>query len=440
MNEAQLGARLAAIRSASPTIVGRLASLVRERPDDEVAQIRPFELARTWGADRRDVLRSFLRATEAGVLDLSWQVNCPQCKVGARIVQGLAELSPTAHCAACEVDFEIDFARHVEAVFCCNPAVREVSPTLWCASSPAFLLHVWGQLRPAAGATVERTLRLPKGELLLRTLWVRRTQTVTLPEGGPPEVLKVVIEADRLEIQAQSKASGPETKLVVENRTGDEAALLIERTGWSADAVLGTTIASLPEFSSLFATEAPARGVELKVGSVALLFSDLTGSTALYERVGDAKAFALVEDHFRVAEKAVEAHGGALVKTMGDAVMASFPSLSQAVSAGLQMVRDHDARFASERVGVKVGVHAGPCMAVRANGRLDYFGTTVNVSARLQGEAHASEVVLMEASAQDPTVRGLLERERLRPFSARLKGIQEEQRLVAVELGGDAMG
>jgi class 3 adenylate cyclase len=264
-------------------------------------------------------------------------------------------------------------------------------------------------------------------------LWVRRS--VELPiEATPPATLHVKVVTGAIEVRAEGRAK-PDAPTVVKtkNATDREVALLFERNAWAADAVLGTVIASMPEFVNLFATEAPAAGVELSVGHIAVLFSDLTGSTALYERVGDARAFAIVEDHFKILEGAVSAHGGAIVKTMGDAIMATFPSAREAVAASLAMIAAHDAKYRASDLGVKIGVHAGACLAVRANDRLDYFGTTVNISARLQAQAASSELVLTEALAAQPPVRALLEKLPHKPFEARLKGIKEEQKLVAID-------
>ena len=233
-------------------------------------------------------------------------------------------------------------------------------------------------------------------------------------------------------VSGPAQADEP-TQLSVRNASSDPVAFLAERGAWSADLVLGTAIASLPEFTSLFATEAPAAGVELKVGHVALLFSDLTGSTALYERVGDARAFAIVEDHFNLVSAAIADHGGAIIKTMGDAVMASFTCAADAVSAGLAMVAVHDAKYKESGLGVKIGVFAGPCLAVRANDRLDYFGTTVNVAARLQAQAEASEVVITAQMAKEPAVQAVIGERPRRPFDAKLKGIADEQSLIGID-------
>lgn len=429
---AQLEARAARLRDrpVPKELTERVVSFLRDRPDEEVSQIRPFELARTWGADRRDVLRAFLYATEVGLTDLSWQINCPVCRVGASVKSSLGELGESSHCGACEIDYEVDFAKHVEAVFPVSEAVRRVSASLYCASSPAFLPHVLAQLRLDPGAKATHTMEIPSGALHLRTLWVRRTADVELEER--PAKLRVVVGDEHLEVTPEGKTDG-KTEVRVENASQEEIALLFERSAWSADAVLGTAIASMPEFTNLFATEAPAAGVELKVGHVALLFSDLTGSTALYEKVGDAKAFAIVEDHFRICEAEIAQYGGTIVKTMGDAIMASFPTLAEASRAAVAMIRAHDAKYRSMALGVKIGIHAGPCLMVRANDRLDYFGTTVNVTARLQAQAAASEVVLTEENARSSLLRPVFESLPERPFDAHLKGIKEMQHLVGFE-------
>ena len=290
--------------------------------------------------------------------------------------------------------------------------------------------HVLAQLVVGAGAEATYAMEIPSGALHVRTLWQRRTADVDL--ASRPAKLALTVTDDAITITPSGATKG-RTEVTVANRSKEEIALLFERSAWSADAVLGTAIASMPEFANLFATEAPAAGVELKVGHVALLFSDLTGSTALYERVGDAKAFAIVEDHFRICEAEIARHGGAIVKTMGDAVMASFATLDEASHAALGMIRMHDAKYASMGLGVKIGIHSGASLMVRANDRLDYFGTTVNVTARLQAQAAASEVVLMADLAQAPGLRAIFADLPERKFDAYLKGIAQAQQLIGFE-------
>jgi class 3 adenylate cyclase len=417
-----------ATMGAVPEIAQALVRHLRERPDEEVTQMRPFELARLWRVDRRETLGTFLRATRAGLVDLRWQLNCPVCRVSAGVATSLDEVRENVHCEACNIDYGIDFAKHVEAVFSSNAAVREVVPQVYCASSPSFLPHVFAQLRVAPGDVFEDRTALPHAALHVRTLGAMRTADVDIERDDT----SLVITATDDGLAAEIVAGDGEPKVRFENRASAETTVLVERAAFHADAVLGSIMATFPDFIDLFATEAPASGVELSIGEVALLFSDLTGSTALYERVGDARAFALVEEHFSLMERIVHAHEGAIVKTMGDAVMACFAVPRNAVAAALEMVPENARVLGEHGLAVRIGVHAGPCLAVRANDRLDYFGTTVNVTARLEGKALPGQIVITEAFAGTPSIATLLEGRTRELFDADLKGIRATQKLVRI--------
>lgn len=419
--------------SVTGASIDRVIAWVGERPDEDVAQMQPFALARTWGLPRREVLRAFLHATRAGMVDLNWQVNCPVCRVAAGVASKLEGVTRQIHCEACNIAYDVDFGRSVEAVFRCHPAIRSVTPAVFCAASPTLRPHVVAQLSVEPRGRREQPLPLRNGGVLVRTLGPQRPAERT--DEDVPAELHVRIGAEGIDIEGRGQATDGMTNVVLVSELDAPCTVVVERGTWSSDAVLGAAVASLPEFMELFATEAPAAGLELTVGRLALLFSDLTGSTALYERVGDARAFAIVQEHFRSMEAIVAAHDGAVVKTMGDAVMASFARTEHAVAAAIAMAaaahRDHGALG----IGVKLGIHEGPCLAVRANDRLDFFGTTVNVAARLQAQARASELV-MTAEVAAP-LGAVLERASTRRFRAALKGIAAEQELVGIDLAVD---
>lgn len=428
---ARRGARLREV-GLDRDIVERLIEMLSARPDEEVAQIQPFERAKVWRLDRREVLRVFLHATRAGLLDLNWQVNCPVCRVAAAVAPTMAEIGRRLHCEACNIHYDVDLAANVEAVFRCSPAIRDVQPAVFCAASPSMRPHVVVQLAIPAHGEIREGLRLHDGRLHMRTLGMQRPADLVDPTV--PARIEIVMHPDRIEARTEGTSSDHTTELHVRSLLDGEGYLVVERGAWSADVVLGTVVASLPEFVELFATEAPAAGLELSIGRLALLFSDLTGSTALYERVGDAKAFAIVQDHFRRMEAIVTAHAGAVVKTMGDAVMASFSRTSEAIAAAIEMVAETSRAHDEHGIGVKIGVHEGPCLAVRANDRLDFFGTTVNIAARLQAQARTGELVvlreLVESHRDDASLTGFA----ARSFRVGLKGISTEQDLVGFDL------
>jgi class 3 adenylate cyclase len=162
------------------------------------------------------------------------------------------------------------------------------------------------------------------------------------------------------------------------------------------------------------------------VRRLALLFTDLQGSTALYDRIGDMKAFDLVRLHFGYLRECISRNSGALVKTIGDAVMASFVDPLDALRAALDM-RAQIARFNADAggdlIGLKIGLHAGACLAVTLNDRLDYFGQTVNIAARVQALSGADEIVVTDDVLSLPGAAELVADLEIERSAVQLKGI-----------------
>ncbi len=131
---------------------------------------------------------------------------------------------------------------------------------------------------------------------------------------------------------------------------------------------------------------------------VAVLFADVVGSTRLYERMGDQRARDLVSTCIEVMREATEEHGGAVVKTIGDEVMATFPSADQALNAAAQMqkqIGSHTGlRVDGQPVSIRIGCHFGPVMAETQ----DIFGVTVHTANRMTSQAKAGQVIISEAT------------------------------------------
>jgi class 3 adenylate cyclase len=416
-----------------PEVRERVVQFAREGFDDELRQIRPFELARIWGLKRRELLRGFLYAAKAGLYELQWQLECPMCREGAQDISGLENLQREGYCVDCDRSFGLDFASNVEAIFRVSPAIRAVSSVSYCVGSPWFRPHVLANFIVPAHGQREVSLALPKGAYTLRTMMVRYRTGLPAQAGSR---LRVTVTPRTLEVTPGEAVAGGDAhvSLVLVNDTAHEEEFAIERADYAPEVALGRDVLSMPDFHDLFAAEAPATGVELSIGSMTVLFSDLTGSTALYEQLGDARAFALIEQHFRIAAQAVARHGGAVLKTMGDAVMATFPRAGEAFAAALEMVRETEQLHGHHGLRLKTGIHEGPCLAVRANQRLDLFGTTVNIAARLQGKAKGGQVVMLERLFQHPEIAESVQRGRLDAtrFEAELRGVTESQSCVSV--------
>jgi class 3 adenylate cyclase len=415
----------------------RLLDLLAYQPDDNLRRLRPFELAASWGVDRRELLRAFLYATASGLFDLEWQVNCPTCRVGTGTLPALDQVEERVHCGECDIAFDVGFAENVEATFTANPAIRDVPPLLYCGSSPYYLPHLHGYL-PVPPRSSRTAGPLPAGDLLLRTRGAPRQ--IVVAAGERDGSLAIQITDDAIEV-VDAPAGGDE--LTIDNRTDRPVRLLVEHAGWDAAIARGSLLFTMPEFYRLFSAEAPAAGLSLSVGTFAVAFTDVVGSTEMYQRLGDARAFALIQEHWRACTEIVGHRGGAVVKTMGDGLMCCFASTADAIAASFEMIH-HTQSLSSRAQGefaIRVGVNEGPCYAIRTSGQLDLFGNTVNVAARLMSAADGSEIALTRAAVDHPALAALLDDDTIttRTETATLRGMRAPMELVFASRAGAAV-
>lgn len=417
--------RLRRRAAVAEDVAAPLATLLATADAGELARLRPFALADRWRVPRREVLAAFLEAVRAGVLELSWESLCPHCRGAVAKAPRLAAVRGEARCEACAADVAVALDRNLEAVFRPAADLRRVDDARYCIGGPGSTPHVVAQATLAAGAS--RTLDVTLGAGAHRVRVARRAggAAVAVEEGGAAAAV-VRVGAGAPEAEPARLAPG-RARVVLENRGPGPATVLLERTAWLDDVATAFHLVAMPGFPDVFAADVLAPGERVAVQRVAVLFTDLRGSTALYRRVGDAAAYALVRDHFRAQRDAVHRHEGHVVKTIGDAVMAAFRTAGAAVAAALDMaaaVAALPVPAGEAPLALKAGVHVGPSIAVNGGGVLDYFGTTTNLAARAQHEAQGGDVVLTEAVAEDEEVAAVLAgRPHVAvPFTAALKG------------------
>ncbi|MGQ0584438.1 MAG: adenylate/guanylate cyclase domain-containing protein [Reyranella sp.] len=393
---------------------GRLAERVMTGMATDLAQLKPKLLARDLRVPQRAAIEACLAAVRAGLLTMKWDLLCTNCRGPKASASALSELPRGAHCPSCNIDYDRDFEKNVELSFAPAPQVRPILAGGFCLSGPMATPHVAVQLLLKPGERRNVPLDLPAGSYRLRTLHPGAHADVEHKGGAFPGLR---ITADGVEAMPLGEAG----HIPFVNEAGFELAVLIEDRTWTREALTAPEVISLQAFRDLFAAATLRPGDEAGVSQVALLFSDLRSSTALYERVGDAQAYNIVREHFALMASIVRDHDGAVVKTIGDAVMASFGDPANAVRAALAMqaaIADHD-------LELKLGVHVGPSVVVTLNDRLDYFGSTVNMAARLQGQSTGGDVVLSRAVADDPAVQAVLANVPKREESVALKGFAE---------------
>jgi serine/threonine protein kinase/class 3 adenylate cyclase len=399
-------------RGVGAALVERLGEFLAHAPPQEVARIRPLALARRFGLPAEQVVTACLHAARDGLLVLLWDLLCPVCRIPSEVRETLRELREHGHCEACNLDFELDFARSVEMIFRAHPEVREVELGTFCVGGPAHSPHVAAQVRLGAGERVELDLALAEGRYRLR---------------GPqlPAALEFRVQggatASRWDIRLAPGAMAPVDHtlrpgvqaLVMTNAYDRELLVRVERTADRDDALTAARAASLALFRALYPGEVLSPGQLVSVATVTLLVTELDRPDELYASRGDARAFEALHELFRLLEERVRAAGGAVVKVLGDGALAAFAEAEAAVDVALGLEAMLARNDATRDLHLRSAVHRGPAMAATLNDRLDYFGSAVRLALQLPALAAGSEVILTEAVAADPRVASLLRSRRL---------------------------
>jgi class 3 adenylate cyclase len=362
------------------------------------------------------------------MLDLQWNLICPMCR-GGEAKGSLDELSRNVHCDGCNIDFDVNFEQSVELTFHPNASIRQVNVDTFCVGGPQVTPHIVAQQLLPAGSQRSVSIKLQEGRYRLRTMNVPGWQHLRASGGGEGGVS---LRAHSDGWSSEEIEISRTCDLQFENATRDEQLFILERMEWSDDAATAAEVTAVQTFRDLFAREALRPGEQISVGTLTVLFTDLKNSTRLYREIGDATAFGRVMNHFDVLKQTIAEQDGALVKTIGDAVMAVFRRPENALRAMLEAQQ----RLANPPDGMlpltlKAGMHTGPCIAVTLNDRLDYFGSTVNLAARLEAQSTGGDVVISNAVYSDPEVRELLQECPAglcaTQFTIPLKGFDNEQ-------------
>ncbi len=481
IKEKVLAEKLASVRRAkniSPKVLEKLETLVREGDDFRLFRINPVRFATENGLIEHEAIDAFLHGAKTGMFQMEWNLVCPTCGDSVDSFRSLNKLNPHFYCTVCDLNSEATLDDYIQVTFTISPEIREISyhrPEALSIEDYHLKYHFnQGATIPGGPRFIDAVPSLVKGlsyvgpgqkkrfdldttggAITLNDLMHHVSAAVAV-KGSPadkPQPLAVRMEADKL-VPDRTEVAPGKVIVALDNRTAARSSMLIlnfppdfEKRRLVFEPFLsGKKLISIQTFRDLFSSEVIQGTEGIGVRDITILFTDLKGSTALYERIGDLKAFSLVHQHFDRLGSVINENSGAFVKTIGDAVMASFLNPRDAVRAALEMNREitrFNRAFTSRDVILKIGIHKGPCIAVTLNDRLDYFGQTVNTAARVQGLAGAEEVYVTDDVLGFPGVKSLLGGYRVFGGKVKLKGIQEEMqvyKIVAPDFGGSAAG
>ncbi|MGD0316001.1 MAG: adenylate/guanylate cyclase domain-containing protein [Xanthobacteraceae bacterium] len=449
-------------QSADVDCVAAIERSVREASDRELCRVNVLDFAAKHGLDEERAVAAFLHAARLGLFELSWNVLCPGCG-GVLDANGTLKTVNREEydCGLCACGYKPTLDEMVEVTFTVSPRVRRIA-----AHSPDTLPEVeyYRQIFWSSGIDLPETLgdslaeftvdsiELPPGEKAVLSVqlpanFVIVADPVThgtqfLDVKGEPtherQTLSMVFNKVKAPVGTVEMRPGP-LRLSLENRTDRRVLPTLWIAGDALHRLLGKRkpfltakrLLTNQTFRDIYRADTLDIDQRLKITSLTFLFTDLKGSTALYERVGDLVAYDLVRQHFQVLHEIVAAETGAVVKTIGDAVMATFQTPDRALAAALRM-REEMTRINAERKNedllLKIGIHEGPCLAVTLNDMQDYFGQTVNLAARVQGLASSRAIIVTKPVMEDAKTAKILESAGLQPTMqhAALRGVADE--------------
>ena len=420
----KLGQQLAGSRY-SPQLENHLLHWILERPEVDVWTIRPKALAQRWQVPPRHVIELCLAAVDAGMLSMRWDLLCPNCRVGKATTTTMDEIPKGAHCDSCNIDYQRNFSRNVELAFFPSKSIRPLSSGEYCLFGPGSTPHIQVQLRAEPGTMRIEQHRLEKGHYNIRTLEPGNSEDLLWNSDLFP-----CIEFDEAgTLKLNYSEVGP-AQLQIKNRSGRARTVIIEFQAWKTNVLSAHEASTLQCFRELFSSQILRPGDLVEIDSVVLMFTDIKGSTALYNRIGDAAAYVLVREHFALLASCVREHNGTIVKTIGDAIMAAFAVPADGVRCSIAIqhtfadfntTREHE-----EQVVVKIGMHMGPCISLTLNGIQDYYGKVANLTARIESLSQGGDVVISATLAEEPAITGLFQGLTLEAGTTRLKGFDEQ--------------
>ncbi|MBN9078369.1 MAG: adenylate/guanylate cyclase domain-containing protein [Rhizobiales bacterium 65-79] len=456
-------------QSANEKVTAAIERLIADAPDHHLCRINVLAFAERNGFDEEQVIAAFLHAASIGLFDISWNVLCPGCGGVLDTNATLKTMQQEEYfCTLCAAGYEPTLDEMVEVTFTVRPRVRRIGAHSPEELSPAeyFRQVYWGSgvdlpeegyaelvdefvvdaVELPAGEKAILSIQLPEGPAVVFEPVTHAVQFLDV-KGEPTrerQNLLMIIDREHPHSQTMAFRPGP-IRMSIENRTDGRVLPSVCIVGEALHRMLGKRrpfltakrLLTNQTFRDLHRTDTLEIDQRLKITSLTFLFTDLRGSTELYERVGDLAAFDLVRAHFSALNEIVAAEAGAVVKTIGDAVMATFPTPHRAVAAALRMreaMRRLNEARGSEDLLLKIGIHEGPCIAVSMNERQDYFGQTVNIASRVQGLATSQSIFATNAVVGDAQAAKVLDAAKLTPISqeAMLRGIAGEMSLYVI--------
>lgn len=418
--------------SNEPELSRRIIDLLHYSDEQDLKSIEPLSLSNLWSFPLHRILDTAYHAVILNILNMEWKQVCPRCRRTLKVSRRLFEISMSHYCNHCGDTMELDLNNTTQVIFKSHPLIRKLSDDTYCVSGPQHRPHVVMQQYIKPGAKHFVNLMLPDGKYRVRTDTLDRDIHVRPDLEGLNNVTMTLEQGEKDEGET---LLSPQSDMIVRNKADHPLLISIEDRQWPNYGVSAAEVTSQQLFRECFPKEYLRESQKMKCEDLTVLFTDLIDSSSIYSDSGDEEAIKKVMDHFEVLRKIIREERGAIVKTIGDAIMAVFRQPASAVRAyqrAQKLFFDSDKSEAPIRL--KGGLHHGSCYAVTLNNRIDYFGNTVNLAARLVEKANRDELVISSKVLENPHLQTLLDQDemfcKIDSFSSKLKGFGDQNHAI----------
>ena len=445
--------------------IDRFAAILKTQGDWQLFRINPLKFAEQHGFDAQVCTDLFIHGAKIGLFDMNYNMVCPMCGGIANSHHELDELEPESfYCYVCDINVPTALDGQVEVSFTIHPDIKTLGIDPLKDEQSYFLYHF--------SNNYEKTTELLaySHNLLQQFCSLNPDEQVVLDiEGKLGHVCQLVsIDQDtacwvyfdqeteqteqKIELNILNHGFAPRElhlpighyQFVIRNHGRVKLGfvmfgfnykefrqMMTEHPPLISPFLTASGLINHQSFRDLFRVQQLSESLNLNIKNLTVMFTDLRGSTAMYDEAGDMFAYQIVKKHFELLGEAVRQHSGSIVKTMGDAIMATFSSPLNGFLCSLEMVQKID-RFNEEQkqhgyeIGLKIGLNSGSALTVVNDERLDYFGQSINIAARIQGLASANEIYLSQDVYEDANIADLLQQHAgyvAEKQSASLKGV-----------------
>lgn len=472
-------AELASTGLWSPDALAALEAFVRGAGDYDLFRVNPIHYAGEAELPEVNAIDLFVHASRIGLFEMDWNLLCAYCPQVANSFRELEKVHPHFQCEFCNAINDVALDDYIQVSFTVSESVRDIAfrhPESLPVEDYYLRYHFAKGFIPPGGMTPEQIVAVLSREFFDLEAGERRGLDFELTPGRfevldlshnlllvffvegeaavEPQSIAIQLDDGKFSVDRPTRridkilgegsyAFRQATEIPpgqyhidIDNRMDERGRFWIvqypptfvpHRVEYHPF-LSGKRLLITPAFRELYRTQLVDESEGLPVTDMTYLFTDLKGSTPLYDAVGDVNAYFMVRQHFEILNRAVRAHHGIVVKTIGDAIMAAFERPDDAVRAGIDMIRDMQRynRTVSTPLGLKVGIHKGRSIAVALNDRIDYFGQDVNIAARVQGLADGNQLCISDEIMQSPGVGDLVATYPQTSEHAPLRGVDEK--------------